>query len=163
MYYYQQTLLYTYPKLNENAEQLDKMVLYKALTSWSTTKNTFTQIEKINELNSRKTTVLVLKNALDKILSSFTKQEIELVERRFFNKIKSTPNGMNNSSYYRKIVSILKKFAKAVEKEGIGEDWFLKYCRNIWFLESDYSRRKALYLSKKQKKEEELVKVKKEA
>lgn len=130
------TLLYAYPHLLEIAEQIDKLVEKKALSSLSNCLPAMTQYDEIITMTFEKGVLYVLKKECDKILSKFTEEELKYFEYKYFRrKPKSYFLGFETQTraYFRKQVSLASKFSKRLEKAGIDDKFFTEKCLSIEF------------------------------
>ena len=133
---YAKTILYAYAHLLEIASQIDDLVLKKALSSMSNIAPAYKQYQEVEQLTYEKDVVFVIKKVCDKVLNKFTEEEMKYFHYKYFkDKPKSFYEGFDTTSrtYFRKQVSLVKKFSERLEKSGIDDKFFIKKCLEVDF------------------------------
>lgn len=134
--FYAKVALYAYPNLEAVAEQIDDLIFKKAFASMSDFSSAETQCEKILSLTEQKDTIFELKITLDEIFKKFLAVEIDLFDYKYFKrKPKEYFDGVDTSSrkYFRKQISLCKRFALLLEKKGYDDKKFQKELFKIDF------------------------------
>ncbi|MBE7089446.1 MAG: hypothetical protein E7362_01420 [Clostridiales bacterium] len=133
---YAKSVLYAYPNLESIAEQIDELVIKKALGSMTDYSPAIEQCLKIINLTEQKTVLFELDLLTEKILSKFTKDEMDCLDYKYF---KRRPKeyykefDSSSRSYFRKQIRIAKKFAEKLEKAGFNDKAFEEKCLQIEF------------------------------
>ena len=126
---YAKTVLYGYPVLENLIERIDESVEKKALNSIRDYSPCYSQCEKILDMINTKTLLIDLKVIIDGIMKKFSEQEIMHFEYKYFKtKEKEYFKDFDASSrkYFRKQISLTKKFSLLLEKSGIDDKRFKK-------------------------------------
>ena len=135
--YYAKAILYAYPHLEAVMEQIDELIEKKALSSMHDFSPCEAQCEKILFLTEQKQILINLKLCVDKILRKFSAEDLDLFDYKYFKKKpKEYFEYIDTSSrkYFRRQISIVKKFSLSLEKEGYDDIKFQKECFKIDFL-----------------------------
>ncbi len=138
MAYYQKVLLYAYPHLTGLANQIDELVLKRALGSFSNFTSCEKQAELIIDMTWQKSNLLALKVRLDEIFSRLNEYELTLLEYKYFKrKSKDSFTGFDTTSrqYFRNQIKLIDKISAIFEKVGMTEKWF-----NENYLQIDFMR-----------------------
>ena len=136
------TLLYSYPTFDVAIEGLEKLVEYKALTSFANCHKTVKQMEEIIKINSQSERIYDLKRLVNGFLDKLTLKERMLIEYKFF-KYKM-PEGFDYCSrrYFREQLKVFEKLLKIMEKNKYDEKWFKSNYGDIFFLQVKYKNLK---------------------
>ena len=123
---YQKALLYAYPYLHKMIRHIDKMVVKKALASFSIYIPCFTQANEIIRYTERKIKLIELKEIMDEILSGFSKEDLLYVEYKYFDRRDEITEALDTVSrkYFRKQVKLISVFSKELIKRGLTYNWF---------------------------------------
>jgi hypothetical protein len=116
--------------------QIDDIVLRKALSSMSDFSPCEEQCAKIIELTEQKKIYIDFKLRADKVVESLSEYELDCLDYKYFKqKPKEYYNGFDVSSrsYFRKQIRIAKKVNSLMEKQGLNDKWFEKYCLKMSF------------------------------
>ena len=161
---YAKVALYAYPNVDAVMEQIDELVEKKALSSMHDFSPCEAQCEKILNLTEQKKILIELKVCVDKILTKFSVEDLDLLDYKYFKKKpKEYFEFVDTSSrqYFRKQISLVNKFSTALEKQGYDDKKFQKECFKIDFLKELLKRVVELEkLSKKNKPLKEKLKQK---
>ena len=79
------TIFYCYPEYEQMIEQIEKLILYKAISSHANSYKTQEQISKVIKLCSAVELLKQLKLTVEEILQGLSVTEQELVKIRYFN------------------------------------------------------------------------------
>ncbi len=160
---YVKTLLYAYPHVTALTEQIDEIVLSKALLSIRDYSPCEEQCEKIIELTEQKKTLIDFKLRMDKVVNKLNEYELDCLDYKYFKqKPKENYIGFDASSrtYFRRQIRIVKKVNSLIEIQGINDEWFTKKCLRMSFffelLRRVISAENALKKKKTAKKKERL-------
>lgn len=137
MAYYEKVLLYAYPHLEDLARQIDKLVLKRALSSFSNYTSCESQCETILGMSDQKVRLLALKTRLDEILTRLTEYEMELLEYKYFKrKPRSSFSDFDSTSrqYFRRQLKLTEKISFLLNKSGMTEKWFNENYLDIDFM-----------------------------
>ncbi len=161
---YAKVALYAYPNLEAVMEQIDELVEKRALSSMHDFSPCETQCEKILDLTEQKNILIELKICLDKIFSKFSLEDLDLLDYKYFKrKPKEYFEFIDTASrqYFRKQISLVKKFSIRLEKQGYDDIKFQKECFKVDFFRELLKRVVELEkLSKKNKPKKEKLKQK---
>lgn len=149
---YAKTLLYAYPAIDGIIEQIDSLVEKKALFSMNDCSSCLSQCEIILGLTEQKKVYLKLMLELRAVLSKFSKEELDLLDYKYFKqKPKSYYEDFDSQSrgYFRRQVRIAKKFAEIIEEIGLTDEWYIKNCLTIEFFKELLKRVKENEVSSK--------------
>ena len=139
---YEKTVLYLYPMLESIISQIDGIVLRRALASFSDTSPCVEQAERIIKYTEIKKLLIGLKIKTDKLLGTFTEDELKYFEYKYFRrKPKIYYEGFDTEcrNYFRKQQRLLERFSRKLNSAGMTEVWFSPYLE-IPFVK-DLSRR----------------------
>lgn len=153
--YYTKTLLYAYPHIEAVMEQIDDLVLRKALSSMSDFSPCVEQCEKIISLTNQKVVLMELKEKLNKLMSKINDYENDCLEYKYFKqKAKEYFIGFDAVSrkYFRRQIALVKKLCRYMDKVGISDEYFREKCLPISFFSELYIR---VLQKEKQKKKKE--------
>lgn len=134
---YVKTLLYAYPHLLSIIKQIDDIVMRKALSSMRDFSPCVEQCEKIINLTEQKKVLINLKIKLDKMVGEMSGNQLDMLDYKYF---KQKPKeyyalfDATSRSYFRRQLSLVKKVNGILEREGLSNEWFEKYCLRISFL-----------------------------
>ncbi len=137
MAYYEKVLLYAYPHLLKLTEQIDDLVLKKALGSFSCHKSCIDQAEAIMDMTLQKKNLLSLKVRLDEILKKQFTKDILYLEYKYFKRLKKEAyQNFDTSSrgYFRKQIKLAEKFLTLINADGMTEKWFFETFSNSEFM-----------------------------
>ena len=130
------SILYAYPNLETIATQIDELVMKRALGSMSDFSPAIEQYERIIDLTEQKTVLFELEILTEKILKTFSKEEIDCLDYKYFKgKPKEYYSNFDSSSrnYFRRQVRVAQKFADRLEKLGFTDRDFEEKCLKIDF------------------------------
>lgn len=162
--YYAKTALYAYPNVDALIEQIDELVERKALYSMSDYSPCDQIAEKILDYTAQKVALIELKDFMDKVLSKFTKDQLDCLDYKYF---KINPKeyykdfDAKSRNYFRKQIRVAKKFSEKMESVGATDEWFKNTCLKSDFfkelLKRVYEHEKNSYKNKpKNKKKTEI-------
>jgi len=124
---YAKSILYAYPNIEAIADQIDDLVEKKALASMTDFSPAVEQCQKIIDLTEQKVELFKLQILVEKILKSFTEDEMHCLDYKYFKrKPKDYYQGFDTSSrnYFRKQNRIVKKFIDKLEKNKFDDNAF---------------------------------------
>ncbi|MBE5756206.1 MAG: hypothetical protein E7342_00220 [Clostridiales bacterium] len=126
MKYYQKVLLYAYPNLEKMIKHIDKMVLSKALASYSIYTPCFTQAEEIVKYTLGKEKLLLLKKELEEIFATFNKEDFIYLEYKYFKRRDKETESLDTVSrkYFRRQNKLLMLFSKKLMDKNLNSEWF---------------------------------------
>ena len=133
---YAKSVLYAYPHLEAIADQIDELVMKKALGSMTDYSPATEQCQKIIDLTEQKTVLFELEILTEKILTKFTTDEMDCLDYKYFKKHpKEYYKEFDSSSrtYFRKQIRLVKKFTEKLEKAGFNDKVFEEKCLQIDF------------------------------
>ncbi len=133
---YIKSMLYAYPHVREVCDQLDEVVLSKALSSMQNTAPCEEQCLKILELTEQKLTVMEVKEYVDKVLSKLTDYQKKSLEYKYFKRRpKEYYKGFDYTSrnFYRSQPIIIAKVNKILTRLGVNDAYFENKCLKINF------------------------------
>lgn len=133
---YAKVALYAYPNLEAIMEQIDDLVEKKAYASMNDFQPCEVQCEKIIRLTEQKDIIIQMKITIDKLIKKFSSEEYDLLDYKYFmKKDRKYFDDKDTSSrkYFRKQISVAKKFAQYLEKAGYDDLKFQKECFKIEF------------------------------
>ena len=133
---YSDSVLYAYSVLENLIDQYDGTIMKKALGSIDDYSPAIVQCEAIIRLSYQKQLIIDLYLKVEKILKNFDESEMMHFEYKYFRrKPRSFFKEFDASSrkYFRKQVSLSKKFADLLEKSGITDEVFEKEYLEIEF------------------------------
>ena len=144
------TIFYCYPEYEQTIEQIEKLILYKAISSHANSYKTQEQISKVIKLCSAVELLKQLKLTVEEILQGLSVTEQELVKIRYFNKPKGAVTDYYTRTYYRNQIRLQKKLQSLLGGYGIDENWFENNCKDIHFLRERYNQ---LFNQKQQRRQ----------
>ena len=133
---YIKAMLYAYPHVNEVCDQLDEIVLSKALSSMSNTAPCEEQCLKILALTEQKLTVMQVKEYIDKVMEKLTDYQKKSLEYKYFKRRpKEYYKGFDYTSrnFYRQQPKIILKVGKILGDLGVDDQYFESQCMPINF------------------------------
>ncbi len=134
--YYAKAVLYAYKHLEDVMDQIDELVEKKALASINDLSPCVCQCEKVLSYTEQKDTLIVLKIIVDKVLKKFSDEELVYFSYKYFrDKTKDFFQDFDYTgrAYFRRQVKLAEKFACNLEKSGVNDEWFEKYCLKMDF------------------------------
>lgn len=137
--YFSKTILYGYAVLDDLINQIDELENKKAILSINDTSPAISQCEKMIDFNIQKAVLYIVKKTVDKILATFTNEELLLLDYKYFKKKdRSEYETLNylSRTYFRKQVKVAVKFAERLESSGIDEKFFKEKCLSIDFFKN---------------------------
>lgn len=142
--YYAKTALYVYPSIEKLISQIDGLVEKRAYASMEM----FIPCEEICDyiigLTEQKKKWLRLYLVIKDLLKSFSKEEIEYIDYKYFRKRSFETKGLSefyaSRNYYRKQKRIVNECAKILEEKGYNEEWFIREYMDIPFFKEAYRR-----------------------
>ncbi len=142
--YYAKTALYVYPCIEKLISQIDGLVEKKAYASMEI----FVPCEEICDyiigLTEQKKKWLKLYLVVKDVLKSFTQEEIEYIDYKYFRKrsfeIKGVADFYASRNYYRKQKRIIAECAKLLDEKGYNEEWFIKEYMELPFFKEMFKR-----------------------
>lgn len=140
---YAKVILCFYPCCDSLAEQIDDLVEKKAFASIRDFSPCEEQCFKILELTEQKRRIFVLKTVTEKILNKFCERDLILLDYKYFKKMpKEAYNGIDfaERKYFRRLHSLIKRFASLLDKSGIDDAVFERDYLSIEFF-SEMKRR----------------------
>ena len=133
---YIKAMLYAYPHVGEVCDQLDEVVLSKALSSMSNIAPCEEQCQKILALTEQKLTVMEVKEYVDKVISKLTEHQKMSLEYKYF---KRRPKeyykdfDFTSRNFYRNQPKIIAKINKILTQMGVDDIYFESKCLPINF------------------------------
>lgn len=127
---YEKTLLYLYPHMEKMSEALDTSLRTQALLSYRRRESAEALVERLLQSDFQSSFLLRTRERLEDIFSGFTREEMFVLEYRYFRRRKflreyeEAPVEMSVRTFYRRQHSILKKFSAALKLRGMDEKWF---------------------------------------
>ena len=138
------TLLYCYPSFIDVIKATDKLVYYKAITSYKDNSKTCAQMNEIVLLNERSARLVWIKGVIDQLLAELTPYERQLVEYKYFHIMQDENFDSSARSYFRKQLKLEKKIEKLMDYLKPDENWFYENLGDIYFLRAKYQRIKKM-------------------
>ena len=141
--YYAKTVLYAYPLVEKIMEELDEIVLRKALSSINDCSPCLEQAEKILSFTAQKDTLIKLKIACENVVENFNQKDKDCLDYKYF---KQKPKeyykdfDYTGRTYFRRQTLIAKRFSHLIEQEGLDDKWFQEKCLTINFIKQLYKR-----------------------
>ncbi|MBQ9514431.1 MAG: hypothetical protein IJR66_05615 [Clostridia bacterium] len=136
---YAKSILYAYSNIDLIIDQIDELVMKKALSSMSDYSPAILQCEKIVDLTYQKDLLAELKRIVMKVLSKFTETELDFFDYKYF---KKKPKeyykdfDYQSRNYFRRQIRLANLFAERLEKCGITDKRFQdEYLRIEFFKE----------------------------
>lgn len=140
---YAKTLLYAYKSLDAVTEQLDELVLKKAMASMNDLSPCEAQCEKILSITDQKDVLIDLKIKIGQVFDGLSDEEKDYIDYKYF-KLKPKEYYVNfdftSRAYFRKQIKVACKFAKKLENAGIDDAYFEKNCLTIEFFRELFKR-----------------------
>ena len=133
---YAKSILYAYPCLEVMIEQIDELVVKKALGSMDNFRPCVTQCETIIDLTEQKDLIIDLKLLCDQLLLKFTPDELDCLDYKYFKKKPKeyySDFDFVSRAYFRKQIRLAKKFAILLEKAKWTDELFEKEYLKIDF------------------------------
>ena len=124
---YAKSILYAYSNIDVIAEQIDELVVKKALSSMTDFSPALSQCEKIVDLTCQKELLLKLKTVVYNVLLKFSDTELDFFDYKYFKKKpKEYYIGFDYQSrnYFRRQIRLAAKFSLRLEKSGITDSVF---------------------------------------
>lgn len=124
---YAKCVLYSYPNIDDIAEQIDELVEKKALSSMRDFSPALSQCEKIVSLTCQKELMFELKKVAGEALDKFSKDDLLYFEYKYFRKKKKEEYaGLDTCSraYFRKQNKLLKTLCVRLENAGLSDKIF---------------------------------------
>ena len=137
------TALYAYTNLAAIAEQIDELVEKKALSSMTDFSPAFSQCLKIADLTRNKQALYNLRFSCEKILSSFCKDDLDILDYKYFRLLPRdyfADKDTSSRKYFRRQVRLSKNFAEKLEKAGYTEKVIEEEYLSIEFFKELYKR-----------------------
>lgn len=162
---YAKCVLYSYPNIDDIAEQIDELVEKKALSSMKDFSPALSQCEKIVSLTCQKELMFELKEIVGKTLGKFSENDLLYFEYKYFRKRKKEEYaGFDTCSraYFRKQNKLLQTLCGRLEKAGLSDKYFeenylsIEFFRELLVRVIEYD--KASIKNKSKKKETRKVK-----
>lgn len=132
------TIFYSYPMIDNVVMGIDKLVLYKALTSYCDCSKTMQQIDKILLLQNQADRLKNLQNILNNFVNSLPDEQVKLIEYKYFRKQMEEDFDYTSRQYFRKQKKLTEKILRFVERNNMDEKWFLENFSDIDFLNKTY-------------------------
>lgn len=143
------TLLYSYPSFDGITEATDRLVYYKAISSYKDNTKTVKQMNEIAALNERAARIVWAKGIIDKLLGELSPLERQLIEYKYFNREQGVGFDSSSRAYFRKQLRLEKKIVAALAYLKPDEEWFMENFGEIYFLRAKYLKMKALSVNAK--------------
>ena len=129
--YYAKTILFAYPNIEAVIEQIDDIVMRKALSSRCDYSACQAQCEEICRLTETKVRMLELIEHVNTVLATLTQYETDLLDykyfhiqpKEYFDEIGFIAEGR---TYFRHQTAIINKVAKRLEHFGVTDEWYTK-------------------------------------
>ncbi len=136
---YAKCVLYAYANINRIIEDIDEIVLSKALASMEDISPCIEQCENILAYTDQKQRLLFLKAVMDKILEKCSPKEKAIFEYKYCRKRSKDYKAMfdcRQRSYYRKQIKLVTDFAFKLEKKGITDKFFEEELQPMTFFDT---------------------------
>jgi len=136
---YAKTVLYAYSESEALLEQIDGLIVKKALSSFSDFSPAVDQCNAVIEYMEQKKVLIDLAVKVEKILSGFSKDELDCIDYKYLRKKPKdyfVDFDSSSRSYFRKQVKIASKFADKLERQGIDDKYFETKCLRIDFFKA---------------------------
>lgn len=133
---YAKCILYSYPNIDDIAEQIDELVEKKALSSMKDFSPALSQCEKIVLLTCQKELMFELKEVTRKALEMFSEDDLLYFEYKYFRKKKKEEYAMLDTcsrAYFRKQNKLLKSLCIRLENAGLSDKYFEENYLSIEF------------------------------
>lgn len=162
--YYAKSILYAYSNLHSIMEQIDELVLKKALSSMTDFSPCEWQCNKILSFTAQKDVLIELKLVTDSVLSKLSKEQTDILEYKYF---KTKPKeyfefvDTKSRGYFRKQIRLINRVAEMFERRGVTDRWFEEKCLAIDFFKELLKRvieHESLCRKNKSLKEKTLIK-----
>lgn len=124
---YAKVILYFYPCADSLTEQIDEIVERRAVYSMRDFSPCEEQCLKILTLTDRKLLILKLKGFVENLLKKFTKDELLLLDYKYFKQMPVEAYAavdFSERKYFRRQKSLLKRFATYAENKGLTDEIF---------------------------------------
>lgn len=115
-----------YPKLEIEAERLERKMEYKALTSQNHWLDPFAIAEDIILIRSIREEYLSVRVCLERALRTLTPKYKEAIDFRFYHG--EQPKDVSVRTVYRRTVKAIEKIASYLDGQGYDKHWFMTYC-----------------------------------
>lgn len=139
---YQKVMLYVYPRIEKIVRDIDGIVEAQALCCFSA-ESCLRTAERIAEHICAKSSFLLLKDFLEKIIGELSRDELYMLEYKYFRRRKKLEGefcgfvlGCNERTYFRKQARLADKLNASFLREGLDEAWFSKHFSNVGFMMS---------------------------
>ena len=125
---YARAILYAYPNLTKNMDNLDRSIMKKALNSINDSSSCIEQCEHIMVLKLQREILFDLKDVMDSVFAQLSEDENEILKGRYF----TTSSKMANvelmfsypNAYYRAHDRCINKIINYLKLSGITEETF---------------------------------------
>lgn len=137
---YQKVLLYVYPRIERIVRDIDGMVRAQAYAV-SGTESGERVAERIAEYICVKGSFLYLKERLEEMLSRLNKEELYMLEYKYFRRRKKLKGEFcgyaldyNERTYFRRQARLSDKLNASLLREGMNEAWFSEHFSDVGFM-----------------------------
>ncbi|MDY6023728.1 MAG: hypothetical protein SPJ19_02870 [Candidatus Borkfalkiaceae bacterium] len=131
---YVKAILYSYPHLDELADQITELMARKAVASMHDFSPCERQCYKMVELALQKGVVTELKRVSDAVLKNFSEEDIAYLDKKYFRTgNKNSCDIKQGKEFFRQIYKLEKKIGFLFECEGVRDEWFKDNCMEIAF------------------------------
>lgn len=134
------TLLYSYPSFEGVLKATEKLVYFKAVSSYKNCNKTIKQMEEILELNDRASRILRAKNMIDELIEGLSDEERKLIEYKYFHYSMGDDFDFTSRKYFRRQLKLERKIAARFLSLGIDDKWFKRNLWDVYFLRAKYLR-----------------------
>ena len=140
---YAKSILYAYANIEAICNQIDELVEKKALVSMFDFSPCLEQCDKILSLTNQKDILYEIKRVVDGILPKFSEKDLLYLDYKYFHKLpKENFEFIDTFSraYFRRQVKLASLFSEKLEKKGIDDNYFEKFCFSIDFFKELFKR-----------------------
>ena len=140
---YIKTLLSTYPRIQKIIEQIDDLVLKKAMSAFSCFSPCQEIAEKILLLTERKKVLIEIRQVCDNVFNKLTIEEYDMIDYKYIKrKSKEYYKNFDYSSkgYFRRQNKLLTKLSSLFFSQGIDDEWFNDNCLNDEYFKTTLRR-----------------------
>lgn len=123
---YTKVALYAHTAINSVIEQIDEIVLGKALSSMDNVKPCLEQCQEIIKFIDYKDKLIKLYEIGEEVLTALTPEEFNIIKYKYLKKTLVSVEEFDHSSriYYRRQQDLCKKVSRLYEKHGINDSVF---------------------------------------
>ncbi len=132
------TLFYSYPSFEGVLKATEKLVYFKAISSYKNNNKTLNQMEEILELNDRAARLKQVKSMVEELIDGLLDDEKQLIEYKYFHYHMPEDFDFTSRKYFRRQLKLEKKIDARALSKGIDEAWFKNNLWDVYFLRAKY-------------------------